>query len=186
MRIDKFTTHFQLALGDAQSIAAGRRHQSLEPAHLLLALLDRTDGTVRHILSRSSVKTDALRSQLGQMIDSFVQVEGPDAGDIQPSRALMRHLNICDRLAQKRKDSYIASELFVLACLEAGGECADLLMRNGATKQSLTEAIDELRQGESVSSQNAEEHQQSPREIHHRPHRARRPRGTRSGDRTRR
>ncbi|WP_025769345.1 ATP-dependent chaperone ClpB [Thioalkalivibrio sp. HK1] len=159
--MDKFTTHFQMALGDAQSIAAGRRHQSLEPAHLLLALLDRTDGTVRHILSRASVKTDSLRSQLGQMIDSFVQVDGPDAGDIQPSRALMTHLNICDRLAQQRNDSYIASELFVLACLEAGGPCADLLIRNGAVRQSLIEAIDALRQGESITSQNAEEHQQA-------------------------
>ncbi|MBF2758698.1 MAG: ATP-dependent chaperone ClpB [Ectothiorhodospiraceae bacterium AqS1] len=161
MRIDKFTTHFQMALADAQSIAAGRRHQSLEPAHLLLAMLDRTDSTVRHILLRSQVKTDSLRSQLGGMIDSFVQVEGADAGDIQPSRALMRHLNLCDRLAQERKDRYIASELFLLACLEAGGECADLLMRHGATKRSLTEAIDALRQGESISSQNAEEHQQA-------------------------
>ncbi len=161
MRIDKFTTHFQSALSDAQSIAVGRRHQSLEPAHLLLALLDQRDGTVPHILSRCGVKSDDLRSQIGRLIDSQVQVEGADAGDIRPSRALIRHLNICDRLAQARKDRYIAGELFLLACLEAGGECAKLLKENGATKKSLDEAIDALRQGESVSSQDAEEHRQA-------------------------
>ena len=160
MRMDKLTTRFQMALSDAQSLAAGRDHQFMEPVHVLVALLDQQDGTVRHLLAQAGANVNALRSQLGLALDSLPRVGGA-AGDVQISNELGRHLNLCDKLAQGRKDRFISSELFVLACFEAGGRVAELLERNGASKQSVTEAIEAVRGGESVTDPGAEEHRQA-------------------------
>ena len=160
MRMDKLTTKFQMALSDAQSLAIGHDHQFLEPAHVLAALLDQQGATVRHLLAQAGVNVNALRSQLGIVLDALPQVDGV-AGDVQLSNELGRHLNLCDRLAQKRKDQFISSELFVLACLEAGGRVAELLTRNGASKASVTKAIDAIRGGESVTDPDAEEHRRA-------------------------
>ena len=156
MRMDKLTTKFQMALSDAQSLAVGHDHQFLEPAHVMAALLDQQGATVRHLLAQAGVNVNALRSQIGIALDSLPRVDGA-AGDVQVSNELRRHLNLCDKLAQKRKDQFISSELFVLACLEAGGRTADLLVRNGASKKSVAEAIETIRGGESVSNPDAEE-----------------------------
>ena len=160
MRMDKLTTKFQMALADAQSLAIGHDHQFLEPVHMMAALLDQQGATVRHLLAQAGVNVNALRSQLGIALDSLPQVDGV-AGDVQISSELGRHLNLCDKLAQRRKDQFISSELFVLACLEAGGRLADLLVRNGASKGSIAEAIDAIRGGESVTGPDAEEHRRA-------------------------
>ena len=160
MRLDKLTTKFQMALADAQSLALGHDHQFVEPVHAMAALLDQQGATVRHLLARAGVNVNALRSHIGIALDSFPRVQGA-AGDVQISNELGRHLNLCDKLAQRRKDQFISSELFVLACLEAGGRVSDLLAQNGASKQSVAEAIDALRGGESVTDANAEEHRRA-------------------------
>ena len=160
MRTDKLTTKFQMALSDAQSLAIGHDHQFVEPVHVMAALLDQQGATVRHLLTRAGVNVNGLRSQIGITLDSLPRVDGV-AGDMQISSELGRHLNLCDKLAQKRKDRFISSELFVLACLEAGGRMADLLLRNGGSKQSITEATDAIRGGESVTDPDAEEHRQA-------------------------
>ena len=160
MRMDKLTTKFQMALSDAQSLAVGHDHQFLEPAHVMAALLDQRGATVRHLLAQAGANVNALRSQVGIALDSLPRVDGA-AGDVQVSNELRRHLNLCDKLAQRRKDQFISSELFVLACLEAGGRMADLLVRNGASKASVTEAIETIRGGESISDPDAEEHRRA-------------------------
>ena len=160
MRTDKLTTKFQMALADAQSLAIGHDHQFLEPVHVMAALLDQQGATVRHLLAQAGVNVNALRSQLGIALDSLPRVEGV-AGDIQISSELGRHLNLCDRLAQMRKDQFVSSELFPLACLEAGGQMADLLLRNGASKESITRSVDAIRRGESVTDADAEEHRRA-------------------------
>ena len=160
MRTDKLTTKFQMALADAQSLAIGHDHQFLEPVHVTAALLDQQGATVRHLLAQAGVNVNALRSQLGIVLDSLPRVDGV-AGDIQVSSELGRHLNLCDKLAQKRGDQFISSELFVLACLEAGGRMADLLTRHGASRESIATAIDIMRGGESVTGPDAEEHRQA-------------------------
>ena len=160
MRTDKLTTRFQMALADAQSLAIGHDHQFLEPVHVTAALLDQQGATVRHLLAQAGVNVNALRSQLGIALDSLPRVDGV-AGDIQVSNELGRHLNLCDKLAQKRGDQFISSELFVLACLEAGGRMADLLTRHGASRESIAAAIDVIRGGESVTDPDAEEHRQA-------------------------
>ena len=156
MRMDKLTNKLQLALSDAQSLAVGRDHQFIEPAHLLAALLDQEGGSVRPLIAQTGVNVKLLRSQLDQALDRLPQVEGV-SGDVQISNALSRLLNLTDKLAQQRKDAYISSELFVLAALEDKGELGQLLRQAGASKASLEHGIDALRGGQKVDDQNAED-----------------------------
>ena len=156
MRMDKLTNKFQLALSDAQSLAVGRDHQFIEPAHLLAALLDQEGGAVRPLLAQAGVNVKLLRSQLNQALDRLPQVEGA-GGDVQLSNALSRLLNLTDKLAQQRKDAYISSELFVLAALEDKGELGTLLRQAGANQALLDHGVAALRGGQKVDDQNAED-----------------------------
>ena len=160
MRMDKLTTKFQMALSDARSLALGRDHQFLEPVHVMAALLDQQGATVRHLLAQAGGNVNALRSQLGIALDSLPRVAGV-AGDVRISNDLGRHLDLCDKLARKRQDRFISSELFVPACFEAGGRLADLLVRNGASQEAVAAAVDAIRGGESVNDPDAEEHRQA-------------------------
>ncbi|MCC8988702.1 MAG: ATP-dependent chaperone ClpB [Candidatus Contendobacter sp.] len=154
--MDKLTNKFQLALSDAQSLAVGRDHQFIEPAHLLAALLDQEGGAVRPLLAQAGVNVQLLRSQLNQALDRLPQVEGA-GGDVQISNALSRLLNLTDKLAQQRKDAYISSELFVLAALEDKGELGTLLRQAGANQALLEHGVAALRGGQKVDDQNAED-----------------------------
>jgi ATP-dependent Clp protease ATP-binding subunit ClpB len=160
MRMDKMTSKFQQALADAQSLAVGRDHQFIEPAHLMIALLDQEGGSVRHLLSQADVNVNLLRSQLGEQLDQVAQVEGA-AGDVHISNDLGRLLNVTDKLAQQRKDSYISSELFILAALEDKGGVGSLLRTAGASKQLLEQAIEKMRGGQQVDDPNAEDQRQA-------------------------
>ena len=156
MRMDKLTTQFQQALAEAQSLALGRDHQYIEPAHLMVALLDQSSGVARPLLQNSGVDAVRLRSDLNAVLDKVATVQGT-GGDVQISQDLARALNLCDKYAQQRKDDYIASELFLLAALEDKGELGRLLKAAGATKSGLEAAIEQVRGGETVSSAGAEE-----------------------------
>ncbi|WJW74979.1 ATP-dependent chaperone ClpB [Thiohalobacter sp. IOR34] len=160
MRMDKLTSKFQMALADAQSLAVGRDHQFIEPAHVLVALLDQEGGTVRHLLTQADVNVNLLRSQLNEMLDKLPQVSGV-AGEVHISNDLNRLLNLTDKLAQQRNDQYISSELFVLAAVEDKGPLGDLLRKAGATKSLIEEAIDKLRGGQKVDDPNAEDQRQA-------------------------
>jgi ATP-dependent Clp protease ATP-binding subunit ClpB len=160
MRMDKMTSKFQQALADAQSLAVGRDHQFIEPAHLMIALLDQEGGSVRHLLVQSDVNVNLLRSQLGEQLDQIAQVEGT-AGEVHISNDLGRLLNVTDKLAQQRKDSYISSELFVLAALQDKGGVGELLRKAGASKHLVEQAIDQVRGGQQVDDPNAEDQRQA-------------------------
>ena len=160
MRSDKLTTKFQMALADAQSLAVGRDQQFIESSHVMVALLDQQGGGVRHLLTQANVNVNALRSQLGVVLDELPQVQGA-GGDVQISNELGRLMNLMDKLAQTRKDEYVSSELFVLAAIEAKGRVADLLKANGAEKAALEQAVEKMRGGETVSDPNAEEQRQA-------------------------
>jgi len=160
MRMDKMTSKFQQALADAQSLAVGRDHQFIEPAHLMTALLDQEGGTVRHLLTQADVNVNLFRSRLGELLDQMPQVEGA-AGEVHVSNDLGRLLNITDKLAQDRKDSYISSELFILAALQDKGNVGKLLSQAGASKQLVEQAIEKLRGGQQVDDPNAEDQRQA-------------------------
>jgi ATP-dependent Clp protease ATP-binding subunit ClpB len=156
MRHDKLTAKFQAALADAQSLALGRDHQILEPAHVMLALLDSSGGTVRPLLIKAAADVNKLRSELGALLDKLPKVEGAP-GEIHASNDLGRLLNVTDKLAQKRGDQYISSELFVLAAFEDKGPLARILKDAGVVRGAVEKAIDEVRGGQTVSDPNAEE-----------------------------
>jgi len=160
MRMDKMTSKFQSALAEAQSLALGRDHQLIEPAHLMVALLDQEGGTVRPLLNRSDVNVNALRSKLSQVLDRLPQVEGAGC-EVHVSNDLGKLLNLTDKYAQKRGDQFISSELFVLAALEDSGELGRILKATGVSKNGVEKAIEQLRGGEKVQDANAEEQRQA-------------------------
>ena len=160
MRMDKLTSKFQMALAEAQSMALGRDHQFIEPAHLMLALLDQEGGTVRPLLEKSGAKVSLLRSRLGEALDRLPKVEGT-GGEVHVSNDLGKLLNLTDKLAQKRGDQYISSELFVLAALEDKGALGTILKDAGVVKGAIERAIDEVRGGEKITDPNAEEQRQA-------------------------
>ncbi len=162
MRTDKLTSKFQLALQDAQSLSLGKDHQFIEPTHLMIALLDQEGGSARGLLTQAGVNVNLLRSQLGEALDNMPSVSGGGAeGDIHVSNDLSRLLNVTDKLAQKRNDQYISSELFILAALEDKGVLGKTLKNNGATKDALSHAIDAMRGGQSVDDPNAEDQREA-------------------------
>jgi ATP-dependent Clp protease ATP-binding subunit ClpB len=160
MRMDKLTTHFQQALAEAQSLAVGRDHQFIDPAHLLAALLEQQGGTVRGLLTKAGVNMNLLRSQLGEALDRLPSVEG-NAGDVHVGNELSKLLNVTDKLAQERGDAYISSELFVLAAVQSKTDVGRILEKAGAVKGAIAQAIDEIRGGSKVDDQNAEEKRQA-------------------------
>src|SRR5690606_34830712 len=159
MRMDKLTSRFQQALQDAQSLAVGRDHNFIEPVHLLVALIDQQGGGTRPLLSQAGVNVPVLRERLGEALERLPKVTG-QAGQLSVGNDLARLLNVTDKLAQQRGDAFIASELFLLAALEDGGEAGRALKAAGATKQALDAAIDRVRGGERVQDENAEESRQ--------------------------
>jgi ATP-dependent Clp protease ATP-binding subunit ClpB len=160
MRMDKLTTKFQLALADAQSIAVGRDHQFVEPVHVMMALLDQEGGTARPILAQAGVNMDQLRLLLMEALDRMPQVEGTP-GEVHLSNDLGRLLNVTDKLAQQRKDQYIASELFLLAAVEDKGSLGEILRKAGANKTAVETVVDQVRGGQQVESADAEEQRQA-------------------------
>ncbi|WP_241086195.1 ATP-dependent chaperone ClpB [Candidatus Vondammii sp. HM_W22] len=160
MRMDKLTSKFQMALADAQSLAVGRDHQFIEPAHLMVALLDQEGGTVRHLLTQVDVNVNQLRSGLGDALDRLSGVEGGN-GELHISNDLGRLLNQTDKLAQKRKDKYISSELFALAAAKDKGELGDLMRKAGAAVKPFEQAIESLRGGQQINDPNAEGQRQA-------------------------
>ena len=160
MRLDKLTSKFQMALADAQSLAVGQDHQFIEPAHVMVALLDQQGGSVRGLLTKAGANVNLLRSQLGDVIDHLPRVEG-SGGDIHISNDLNKIFNLTDKLAQKRNDQYISSELFVLAALDDSSPLKKVLTGAGVVKGAVDKAIDELRGGQQVNDPNAEETRQA-------------------------
>ena len=160
MNIEKFTTKFQQAIAEAQSLAIGKDNQFIEPVHLLSALLNQQDGSVAPILTASGVNVAALRNELNNELAKLPQVSG-NGGDVQLSRQLLNLLNLCDKLAQQRQDKFISSELFLLAALEEKGAVSEILKKCGAKKEQILQAIEHIRGGQNVNDQNAEESRQA-------------------------
>ncbi len=155
MRFDKFTTRFQQAVSDAQSLAVGNDQQFIEPQHLLLALLNQDDGSTSSLLARAGANVGGLKAALGKAMDRLPKVEG-HGGEVSIGRDLTNLLNITDKEAQKAGDQFIASEMFLLALTQDKGECGRLLKEAGLNRKALEDAVKAVRGGENVGSQDAE------------------------------
>lgn len=160
MRLDSFTSKFQMALSEAQSIALGRDHQYIEPVHLMTALLNQQGGSVRPLLDQAQIKVNGLRSALAEALDKLPRVDGV-GGDVQLGKDSVILLNLSDKIAQKRKDKYITSEIFLLAALQDKGKLGEILKQFGADEQKIENAIEHMRGGQKVTDQNAEDVRQA-------------------------
>src|SRR6202140_2607214 len=155
MRFDKLTTKFQQAIADAQSMALAGDNGYIEPQHLLLSLLSQEDSGTASLLSRAGVNVAPLTTALTKAIDRLPKVEG-QGGEIRPWCELTNLLNLTDKIATKRGDQFIASEIFLLALADDKGETGRLLKDNGLTRKALVSAIEAVRGGAAVDSQEAE------------------------------
>ncbi|KPQ27181.1 MAG: ATP-dependent chaperone protein ClpB [Marinobacter excellens HL-55] len=160
MRIDKLTSKLQSALADAQSIAVGKDHNFIEPVHLMQALLDQQGGSIKPLLKQVGVEPGRVRQAIAKEIENLPEVQG-NAGDVSMSNDMGRLFNISDKLAQKRGDQFISSELILLAAVEDRGSLGRVLREQGVDKAALEKSIDDVRGGESVNDAGAEENRQA-------------------------
>ncbi len=154
--MDKFTSQFQSALAQAQSLANSQDNQFIEPMHILASLLPEQG----HLLRLAGVDVNGLNQSVQAKLKTLPQVSGV-GGDVQISRQTGAILNLMEKQAQKNGDAYISSELFFQAALESKDQVADLLKQAGATESKLAQAIQQVRGGESVQEQNAESTRQA-------------------------
>ncbi len=155
MRIEKLTTKFQEALGQAQSLALAQDNQFIEPEHLLLAMLQDSDGSVKSLVSRSGGNPDALAKSAQEMVNKLPKVEG-FGGEVQIGRSLASMLNLTEKEANKKGDQFIAVELFLLVLTDDKGEIGKAVKACGLSRKSLETTIDQVRGGQSVNSSDAE------------------------------
>jgi ATP-dependent Clp protease ATP-binding subunit ClpB len=160
MRLDKLTTKLQEALSDAQSLAVGSDNQYIDPLHLLMALLNQDDGSSRSLLQRAGVNVGGLVNQLKQAIDRLSSVTGA-GGEVQVGRELAALLNLANKEAQKHNDQFIASEMVLLALTDDKSEAGRLVRDHGLTRKSMEAAIQAVRGGSKVDSQDAEGQRES-------------------------
>ncbi|NQY78419.1 MAG: ATP-dependent chaperone ClpB [Halomonas sp.] len=160
MRFDKFTAKLQAAIAEAQSLAVGQGHNQLDPAHLLLALIDTKETGIKALIEKADGSSSRLRDGLQRLVDDLPKVSQFD-GEVQPSRDFVKLMNLTDREAQKRGDQFIASELVLLAALEMNSAITKLMKEAGLSRKTLEAAIDSLRGGSRVDDPNAEDQREA-------------------------
>jgi len=155
MRVDKFTTKLQEALAEAQSLAVGNDNQYIDPVHLLAALLNQEDGGSRSLLQRAGVNVGGLVNGLKSALERLPKVSGT-SGEVQVGRELAALLNLTDKEAQKHGDQFIASEMVLLALSDDKSDAGRVSRDNGLNRKALEAAIQAVRGGQHVDSQEAE------------------------------
>jgi ATP-dependent Clp protease ATP-binding subunit ClpB len=154
MRLDKLTTRFQEALGEAQSLAVTRDNPYIEPAHLLAAMLAQPEGP-RSLLERTGANLKGLQTAVETTINGLPQVQG-SGQVVQPSRDLVSLLQAAEKEATKHGDQFIASEMFLLALADAKTDLGGIVRGHGLTRKALEAAIESVRGGASVDSAESE------------------------------
>jgi ATP-dependent Clp protease ATP-binding subunit ClpB len=156
--MDKLTTKFQEALGDAQSLALAKDHAYIDPAHVLLAMLHQQDGP-KALLQRAGVNMTALMSAASAAVERLPQVTGQDQVQVGPE--LVKLLQASEKESLNRGDAFVASELFLLALADGKSELTRTVKAAGLSRQSLEAAVDAVRGGQSVHSADAEGQRES-------------------------
>ena len=155
MRLDKLTSKFQEALGEAQSLALNADNQYIESEHVLLAMLQQSDSTAKSLINRTGGNALALEKSIQALLAKLPQVQGT-GGDVQIGRSLGAHLNLTEKEATKRGDDFIAGELFLLVLSDDKGDLGKAIKAAGITRKTLEAAIEAVRGGQSVNSADAE------------------------------
>ena len=160
MRMDRLTTSLQNALAESQSLALGQDHNQIDTVHVLLALLEQTNSSIKDVIRRAGVNVPELERALRAVLNDQPKVSSPD-GNIQLAQELGRLLNLADKEAQKRGDQFVSSEIFLLVALQDKGAAGKALADVGLKAEPLEKAIKEMRGGEAVNDANAEDNRQS-------------------------
>ena len=155
MNIEKLTSQFQQDLGAAQSIAINHNNSAIEGVHVLSAMLKTDDSSVSNVLKALNVDTTKLASKVDLEINNLAVVNNPNS-DIGISQSLLRLLTSAEKIATEKSDSFLSTELFLLAIIKGNDTTTQLLKDAGVNEQQLTPAIDTLRGGQNVNEQNAE------------------------------
>ncbi|MBW5290832.1 MAG: ClpB protein [Candidatus Ruthia sp. Asou_11_S2] len=155
MNIDKLTAQFQQDLGTAQSIAIAKNNSAIEAVHVLSTMLQNTDSSVSNLLLSTNIDTQKLKQEIDKEIDTLATINNPN-GDVNISQNLLRLLNTAEKIATDKNDTYLSTELFLLAIIQDNDTTTKLLKVAGANEDSLNQAINSLRGGENVNDQNAE------------------------------
>ena len=147
-------------MNEAQSIAVGKDHNVIESAHVLAALLDQENSSMKHVLMKSGVNVNQLRKSVDETVE-MMPVIGNNTGQVNLSANLVKVMNLADKLAQQREDQYVASELFALALMDSNDTTAQLLKKAGAKRDSIAQTIDDIRGDAKIDDAGAEENRQA-------------------------
>ena len=162
MRFDKLTIKAQEALQEAQTLTEKREHQQIEPEHLLLALIEQTEGIIPQVFQKLGVSLPALASQIDGALKNIPKVYGGGAGQVYISPRLKKIMDHSFEEAERLKDSYVSTEHMLLAILdERDGAASGILAGMGATKDNLYKVLMGVRGSQRVTDQNPEEKYQA-------------------------
>ena len=156
MNMDNLTSGFLDALNEAQRQALGNDNQFIEPVHLMKAFLQQKDGSVVALLKMLGTDLTGFENDIDSQISSLPQVSGV-GGDVKFSPQLANLLGLCEKFSVKLKDQYISSELFVLAACFDRDALGQIMQKYGLDDNKVREAINKMRNGDSVDDQNAEQ-----------------------------
>ncbi|MAO07798.1 MAG: type VI secretion system ATPase TssH, partial [Alteromonas sp.] len=154
MNFNNFTIKSQEAIQQAQQLAQSLGHQQIENEHLLKALFEVDENVTPFILKKLNVNVPLLQQLLTKQLESFARVDG---GEIMLSREAAKTVNEASIVAKKMNDEYVSIEHLLLAIFNSKSSIAQSLKDQGVTEKALKAAIEELRKGDRVTSQSAEE-----------------------------
>lgn len=157
---EKLTKRLQSTLMDAQSIAVGASQASLEPEHVLLALLETKGGSAQPLLQQVGVNVADLTTALRMAVDDL-PTHSPFDGNVQASRAFGQLFNLADKETQQLGDAYITTEAMLLAACDIGGRAGDLFRQAGVKKAALKAAVENMRGGDTVQEAGAEDQREA-------------------------
>jgi ATP-dependent Clp protease ATP-binding subunit ClpB len=157
MNIEKLTSQFQQNLSTAQSMAIGNSNSAIEGVHILSAMLNDNNSSVSNTLNAIKTNISTLKNQVDLEVKNLAIVNNPNSDtNIGISQNLLRLLTAAEKIATDKGDSYLSTELFLLAIIQGNDTTTKLLKNAGVNKSALTQAIETLRGGKNVNEQNAE------------------------------
>lgn len=155
MRMDRLTNRLMQALQDAQSLALSLDHNEMSPWHLLKALLTQSGGSARSLVLSAGGQFDQLLAEVDRALDGLARVTNHD-GEIRMSQDLARQFNLAEKQSMAQKDAYLSSET-VLAVMSKDKTTKAAFQAASVNEDHFADAIEKLRGGESVQTENDEE-----------------------------
>ncbi|HET9073888.1 MAG TPA: ATP-dependent chaperone ClpB [Solirubrobacteraceae bacterium] len=157
MHVDRFTIKSQEAIQAAQRLASERQNPQTTPEHLLLVLLEQTDGVVVPVLRKLGVDPLAVRATLNPALDRLPRAQGASPEPVGPSSDFVRVLQASEKEMRELSDDYVSTDHILLALSADPGTAGDVLRSVGATREALLKAVTDVRAGQRVTDQNPED-----------------------------